>query len=191
MFIVFEGVDGSGKSTIATELSKRVKLTKPETGVSLLYTYTKEPTFSSETADSLNLKSKNDIQREVEFMIDRICHNEKVLHKVDHIICDRYIWTGLAYCKIYNPKAFEFAQVVYNNQFFRIPDHYIFVDTPIEICYKRKKVQPLDHLQKIRQTYLDTKSLLNPKSKFSTISGVGNIEYIIQYLIRILNLEEC
>ena len=129
MFIAVEGIDGSGKSTIAKALAEN-----------LYFVYTKEPTFSSEEADALNLDSKNDIEREIEFAIDRIRHMNDFLRKYEDIICDRYIWSGLAYCEKYNPVAFPFAKALYKHKFFIKPDIYIFVDTPVEVCFERKKV---------------------------------------------------
>jgi thymidylate kinase len=165
MLIAFEGIDGSGKSFTAKALAEDID-----------FLYTKEPTFTSEEADALNLGSKNDIQREIEFAVDRIRHTNDVLRKYENVICDRYIWTGLAYCSIYNPVAFPFAEALYNHNFFVKPDIYIFVDTPVEICFERKKVQPLEHLQKLREAYYKTLPLIQADSKLMYISGVGPVE---------------
>lgn len=165
MFIVFEGIDGCGKSTLTKRLSEKT-----------LFYWTREPTFSSETADKLNLNSKNELEREIEFAIDRIAHNERILKTIENIVCDRYIWTGLAYCKFYNPSSFDFAKTLYKNKFFRIPDLYVFVDTPIEICSERKQDQTIDHLKAIRNAYLETKEFLNPKSKIITIESIGDVD---------------
>jgi dTMP kinase len=165
MFIVFEGIDGCGKSTLTKRLSEKT-----------FFHYTREPTFSSKEADELNLNSKNELEREIEFAIDRIAHNERTLKSIENIICDRYIWTGLTYCKFYNPSSFDFVKTLYSNKFFRIPDLYVFVDTPVEICSQRKQDQPIDHLKAIRNAYLETKGLLNPKSKMISIESVGNAD---------------
>lgn len=163
MFIVFEGIDGSGKSTLSKMLAEEIG-----------YLYTREPTFTSEQADALNLESKNDIQREIEFAIDRIRHTGDILRQYDGVICDRYIWTGLAYCNTYNPSAYPFAEALYNHDFFPKPDFYVFVDTPIEICFERRQIQPIDHLQKIRDAYIQARPLIESKSKIIEITGTGD-----------------
>jgi len=164
--IVFEGIDGCGKTTLAKSLCQRNG-----------FTFTKEPTFSSEKADELNLGSKNDVEREVEFAIDRIVHRiELVFSKTSEIIiCDRYIWSGLAYCLKYNPKAFDFVQALYKHSFFPKPDAYIFVDTPVSICHERKKDQPLEDLIDLREHYLKTQQYISSKIiQFSCVNGIDN-----------------
>jgi dTMP kinase len=163
MFIVFEGIDGCGKSTLSKRLADE-----------LGYTWTKEPTFTSAEADALNLGSLNDIEREIEFAVDRIAHL-KFLSDSD-VICDRYIWSGLAYCSMYNPSAYPFAEALYKHKFFKKPDVYVFVDTPVGLCSNRKKDQPLDHLVRIREAYLNTRPIVEKDSKIITIEGMGKIE---------------
>lgn len=165
MLISFEGIDGSGKSFTAKALAEDIE-----------FIYTKEPTFTSEEADALNLGSKNEIQREIEFALDRIRHTNDVLRKCANVICDRYIWTGLAYCQMYNPSAFPFAEALYKHKFFLKPDVYVFVDTPVEICFERKKVQPIEHLQKLREAYYKILPIIQAESKVMYISGVGPVE---------------
>jgi dTMP kinase len=165
MFIVFEGIDGSGKSTLSKAFADAIG-----------YEWTHEPTFSSEYADSLNLGSKNDIQREVEFMLDRITHMQELLGNTQNIVCDRYIWTGLAYCKRYNPSAYPFAEAVYMHKFFRNPDYYVYVETPIQVCFERKRTQPVEHLENLDHLYRDLIPKISGHSKVIMTKGVGNIE---------------
>jgi len=164
MLIAFEGIDGSG-TFMAKKLAEEISLL-----------YTSEPTFTPEEADALNLGSKNDIEREIEFAIDRIRHTNNILRKYENIICDRYIWSGLAYCEMYNPIASPFAKALYKHEFFVKPDVYIFIDTPVEICFKRKKVQPIEHLQKLREAYYKTLPLIQADSEMMYISGMGPVE---------------
>jgi dTMP kinase len=169
MFITFEGIDGSGKSTLSKRLTE-----------DLGFLWTKEPTFTSEKADALNLGSKNDIEREVEFAVDRIRHMSEILRSYDNVICDRYIWSGLAYCSMYNPSAYPFAEALYGHEFFLKPDVYVFVDTPVEVCYERRKVQPIDQLTKIKDAYDKTRSIVEAKSKIITTQGTGDIEECVK-----------
>jgi dTMP kinase len=169
MFIAMEGIDGCGKSVMGKALAE-----------DLNFIYTREPTFTSEEADALNLESKNNIEREIEFAIDRIRHTNNVLRKWDDIICDRYIWTGLAYCSVYNPVAYPFAEALYKHKFFVKPDVYIFIETPIEICFQRKQIQPKEHLKKILSAYEKIRPIVETESKIITVSGVMKIQNCVK-----------
>ncbi len=127
MLIVFEGIDGCGKSTLSKKLAEKLN-----------WKWEKEPMFSSEEADNLNLNHQSGIEREVEFCIDRIKHQE-IIKESSNIVCDRYIWSGLAYCLKYNKDAFDFSSIMYRHNFFIKPSYYIFVQTPIDVCFNRKK----------------------------------------------------
>jgi len=172
MFIVFEGIDCSGKTTLSKKLVEKMPTN---------WLWTKEPTFSSEEADRLNLGSKDDVGREVEFCVDRTKHQNILLQLLNHghsIVCDRYIWSGITYSKLFNPSAYEFAKTLYQHDFFIKPDYYVFVDTPIEVCIERCKdrAQSEEQLSKLREFYLETKKYVDKKSKIITIESVGNID---------------
>lgn len=181
-FIVFEGIDGCGKTT----LSKNV-------ATALDCWWTKEPTFSSEQADILNLKSKNKIEREVEFAVDRIKHGIEINSCNKNVVCDRYIWTGLAYCLKYNELAFDFVKALYAHDFFLKPDYYIFVDTPVEICYQRSlnrtgnSPQSLRDLKNIRDCFLETREIIETTSKVFVIQAIGDSEVLVNNVLKEIN----
>jgi len=160
-FIAFEGCDGCGKSTLSKNFAEKYG-----------YSWTKEPTFTSEQADSLNLRSKDQIEREIEFCIDRIKHQEQLQ---GWVVCDRYIWSGLAYAKIFNPSAFNFIEKMYEHPFFRKPDVYVFVNTPINVCCERGREQNEEQLKAIVQAYSDTINLIEKFSKVVMVQGIGDI----------------
>lgn len=130
LFLVFEGIDGSGKTTLSKAVAEKLGAI-----------WTKEPTFTSEEADTLNLNSKDDIDREIEFCIDRIKHQSfiKSTLETNSLVCDRYIWSGLVYSLVFNQSAFCFAQAMYKHQYFIKPDYYILVDAPIDVCMERRQ----------------------------------------------------
>lgn len=176
MFIVFEGIDGCGKTTLSKHYADKYN-----------YYWTKEPTFSSEEADRLNLGSKDDIEREVEFCIDRIKHQDEI--KVEResrdfegLICDRYIWSGLAYSKLFNPSAYDFAKAMYKHDFFIKPDIYVYVDTPINVCMSRGRDQTNEQLENLKKAYVETMYLVSQSSYIIIIKGEGSIGDCIENL---------
>lgn len=102
MFIVFEGIDGSGKTTQARLLAERLE------SMGRKVCLTAEPTsYSSGKAlrEALGGKvKKTECQMAVMFVEDRIVHNTHpeegiriLLDKGVDVICDRYYYSTLAY----------------------------------------------------------------------------------------------
>lgn len=101
-FIVFEGIDGSGKTTQAKLLAKRLK----ESGAKVCLTA--EPTSlptGRALRDALGGKiAKRECEMALMFVEDRIAHNKDPKEGIDAlidagvtVICDRYYYSTLAY----------------------------------------------------------------------------------------------
>lgn len=191
MLIVFEGVDRSGKSTLSvklcdwlnnkdmTFLSNKVKGLADKS-----FMWTKEPLFTSEEADRLNSpECDNEYGREALFFESRL--NHQLLLAQNNCVCDRYIWSGLAYAKMFSPNCYEFAKALYlNERIFVQPDLYVFVDTPIEVCHQRGPEVEVERLKKIRECYEETKAYI--KSPLITISNEYDEEISFNNLIEIV-----
>ena len=96
MFIVFEGIDGSGKSTQAHLLANRFKSSE------IVFILTREPS-SGEIGQRLRSLSAR-LSPEEEFMLfleDRVDHVRSLiapaLEEGKHVICDRYYYSSAAY----------------------------------------------------------------------------------------------
>ena len=101
-FIVFEGIDGAGKTTQAKLLAEKIK----ELGKEV--TLTAEPT-TLESGKALRRvlsgeEKKSDCEIAAMFTLDRIAHNvhptlgiNSLLDKGVDVICDRYYYSSLAY----------------------------------------------------------------------------------------------
>jgi len=193
--VVLEGIDGSGKTTLSQLVHQNFS-SKVGLSYGPLWIWTKEPTFSSEQADSLNLRGMDSADREVEFMIDRIMHQEMLwgsgmfepaAGRQRHVICDRYIWSGLAYAKVFNPSVYEFMRVVYKHRFFIKPDLYIFVDTAPEVCCQRRRVPAqLTNLIKLREAFLETEDLITADSAVMRVDGTENLETLTAATVEII-----
>ena len=102
LFIVFEGLDGSGKSTQIEILKSKLKLMGRKVHV------TAEPTNSA-TGGLIRDTLSNNYKREPTelaslFLTDRISHNvnpawgiQKILSEGTDVICDRYYYSSFAY----------------------------------------------------------------------------------------------
>lgn len=102
LFIVFEGLDGSGKSTQISMLKDKLRLMGRKIHV------TAEPTNSA-TGGLIRDTLSNNYKREPAelaslFLTDRISHNvnpvwgiKKILEAGTDVICDRYYYSSFAY----------------------------------------------------------------------------------------------
>ncbi len=155
-FIVFEGIDGAGKTTQIELLAKR--LSDIGENVSI----TAEPT-DNESGRALRraLSGKephSECEMAVMFVFDRIGHNaqiEELLAQGKTVICDRYYYSTLAY----QGKSTDYAWVRAMNigcPDIRKPDACIYLDlTPEEslarISKGREAVEIYENLEKLTE----------------------------------------
>lgn len=186
--IVFEGIDNSGK----TSLSKRVcEMLLSGTGMQggLRYSgsdqtswvWAKEPTFTTEEADRLNdpALKVDENAREVLFLESRL--RQQQLYHSGNTILDRYLWTGMAYAKVFSPSVFGFAKEMYQNfNIFKKPLVTVFVDTPVSICQEREPSLSLERLNNIREAYLSVMPLVH--TDIIMASGDSDIETTSQII---------
>lgn len=148
MRIVLEGIDKVGKSTLSKELCRKLNQDTLEG-----YTWTKEPMFSSEEADTLNSPEyKDPVKRESLFFMSRSSHQSTM--KLKNVVCDRYIWTGISYAMVFSPQCYEFAKELYLSDLFVKPELHIFLDISPEISVLRDPQLDVNLLHKIRDSFL-------------------------------------
>ncbi len=155
MLIVFEGIDGSGKTTY----SKKLYLKLRELGYSS--EWTAEPT-DGPIGNIIRKALGGELELDARilallFAADRIHHNERMsslLKKGKIIISDRYIISSLAYQGSELPIDWIYSL----NRWARMPDLVIYLDLEPEDAIKRlkdkEKYHLLDKLRKIRKIYL-------------------------------------
>lgn len=187
MFIAFEGIDGSGKTTL-THLVSRKLIQK-----GFRVCQTKEPT------DRLRIpaekSSRHDVQTAIElffrFTEDRFLHQkyiEENLLKNDIVISDRYIASSLAYQgALIEPLFGNAAETLeWMEQVSRIisvrPDLTVYLDVEPEISLKRisnrsefSGFETLEYLKRVREYYslvLDRNTIVLDSS--STIRGLSD-----------------
>ncbi len=181
-FIVLEGIDGAGKTTHLSRLSKRLT----ESG-RRVYT-TAEPTQGAVGGlirDTLSgYTSRTPSELAALFLADRVHHNvnkingiKKMLEDGYDVLCDRYYYSSLAYqgvgtsmrwlvdCNIGCPDIMK-------------PDLCIFLDLPAEVSAMRisstratKEIfETEDMIRKIKHRFADVFGMLNKEDNVRIIN---------------------
>jgi dTMP kinase len=191
-FIVFEGIDGSGKTTQARLLAealeregRRVKLTAEPTDL---------PTGRA-LRDALGGRvSKSECEMAVLFVEDRIAHN---IHPTDGIsvlidsgvdvICDRYYYSTLAY----QGQSTDYDWVKAMNlrcPEIRKPDLCIYVDLLPEQSLERiskgrnsvEIYENIETLTKVRQQFLSVIRDLGEEDNVCIVDGYRTVEEVAE-----------
>ena len=167
MFITFEGIEGSGKSSLIAQLKKYFKSSKLEAF------FSKEPggtDLGKEIRKTLlNPKYSFDPTSELLLLLaDRAEHVQKIirpnLQKNKLIFCDRYLDSTLAYQGSGRNLDKKIIKEMFKVLDFPIPDLTILLDVPVQIGLGRaRKRNKLDRFEKedlnfhenVRRSYLD------------------------------------
>jgi dTMP kinase len=184
-FIVIEGLDGSGKTTQATILVRKLKESHGAV-------FTAEPS-KGKTGKFIRNRilygnSRSSITVEaLLFAADRIEHiqNEVVPYLTEGrlVVCDRYIYSSLAY---QGSSGLSLDWIKTINQHALRPDLSLFIDVDPEVVLsrlKRKKsvMENLKTQQKVREIYLDfvkngdLKQIDGDKPKAEVAREVGDL----------------
>jgi len=179
MFIVFEGLDGSGKTTQLSKLADMLKQRKVKcittqeptdfpTGVLIREALRKNVEFLPETLALL-------------FAADRFEHVNKAilpeLNKGVSVLCHRFVFSNLAFQGLAMPMDKVLA---YNRSALDLlmPDLTVFVDTPPDLCIRRihrereniELFEREDILRAVRENYLRAFEML-PDTEVWRIDG--------------------
>lgn len=147
-FIVFEGIDGAGKTTQIERLAERLRAEGRKVAI------TAEPTTSTTGKMLREALAGRDLRTAAEmaalFVLDRIHHNvgeggiEQLLAEGVDVICDRYYYSSLAYQG--SQTDFEWVKAMnLNCPEIRRPDICIFLD-----------LEPKESLARIRRNRTST-----------------------------------
>lgn len=166
MFIVLEGLDGSGKSLQAKKLEEYL------TNHGIKVWVTAEPSNSYLGKAIRTIQSGKVINEPSSKMLaylyaaDRESHIKEIqshLDKEEWVICDRYRDSSLAYqgVSVEDKKDLEILYTI--NESFLKEDLAILIDVPVEVALERinNRKTPLDifekkeFLEKVRNFYLD------------------------------------
>ena len=196
IFIVFEGIDGSGKTTQARLLAERLEAMGRTVHI------TAEPTrlpSGKALREALGGKvKKTECQMAVMFVEDRIVHNihaeEGIKALIDRgidVICDRYYYSSLAYQG--QSTDYEWVKAM-NLQCpeIRRPDLCIYVDLlPLQslerISRGRESVEIYENeqtLTAVRNRFLSVIDDLRETDRICKIDGYRSVEEVAEDVFR-------
>jgi len=174
LFIVFDGLDGSGKGEMIKRLEKYLGKKK------LKILVTKEPTggyYGKEIREIL--KKEKDPKMGAEkclalFVADRKEHLineiEPFLEKGGVVICDRYYYSTIAF---QHTQGIDMEQIIYQNMSFKTPDITFILDLPAKMALGRvdkrgdgkEKFEQLEFMKELRKNFLKLKETLDDNIK--------------------------
>ncbi|MBR6513495.1 MAG: dTMP kinase [Clostridia bacterium] len=192
-FIVFEGIDGSGKTTQINALHRAL------TERSIPVHITREPTGNSmgkQLRKYLTGEEKTDLKAIAAlFAADRLDHITAEdgildnLSKGNTVLCDRYYLSSFAYQSVdcdldwimaLNREAMQMAR----------PDLHIFLDVPAEQSMQRVEnrgeteiFEKLERQQQIRKNFFDLFEQLKDKESILIIDGTRSPEIIAEEIL--------
>jgi len=185
-FIVFEGIDGCGKSTQIWNLARYISNLSKYNHVLV----TRNPYKSREIRSILrtNEPAEHQAEKLAELFIkDREEHIKDLvkphIEKGHHVICDRYIFSTLAYQAAQGLEMRKLIEMQSNMPF---PDVTFIIDTSAETAQERMKQDSRDEhkfeanlnfQKKVREKYLELKSHF-PNQNIFIINGSKSIPEI-------------
>lgn len=186
-FIVFEGIDGAGKSTQLRRLAEYLE------GKGRRVYLTAEPTASVSGGllrDALSgVVSRTECEMAVLFVLDRVFHNvnpvngiQKMLSDGVDVLCDRYYYSSLAYQG--SATDFEWVRAMNLNcpEILR-PDVCLFLDLDTEESLRRIRAsretveiyEKKEALERIRAQFMRVLTLPEEKDRVVCIDASADI----------------
>lgn len=189
-FIVFEGLDGSGKGT---QLSLASKLLEKK-GIRAYKTA--EPTQSSTGGlirDALSgFQKRTPYEMAALFLSDRIFHNtapngiKAMLDSGVTVICDRYYYSSFAYQGIETSLKWVMDMNLGCPEILK-PDLCIFLDVPTEQCDNRMNARQsreifenIETLNRVRRRFFEVFSLLKDRDNIKIIDASRSVDEVFE-----------
>ncbi|MCX7724798.1 MAG: dTMP kinase [Thermodesulfovibrio sp.] len=195
IFITFEGIEGSGKTTQGKILSERLK----KEGFKVLYTYEPGDTEAGKYIREILLNSEiriNPICELLLYFADRVQHiQEKIKPSIEKgfiVICDRFTDSTLAYQGYARGVSIDLIKKINEivlDSF--MPDLTILLDCPANVGLSRnKKIYKKDRFEmenfefheRVRQGYLELVRL--NKKRFFVLDATEPIDKIAEEIYK-------
>ena len=194
-FIVFEGIDGAGKTTQVRLLADALRNEGRKVYI------TAEPTSLESGKELRRVLSgeikKSDCEIAAMFTLDRIAHNidggdgiEKMVNEGYVVICDRYYYSTLAY----QGSTVDYGWVKSLNvgcPEIRRPDLCIFLDlTPEESMARISRgrdgteiYENVETLTRVRDSFLRVLDDLGESDRIAVINASGSVEAVAEKIL--------
>ena len=191
-FIVFEGIDGSGKSTQIKHLADRLNAA----GIETYSTF--EPTDGpvGRLIRRMLAGSVPTDQRTIAslFAADRTDHlvnrESGLCNKVDQgevVLCDRYYFSSYAYHAQFIDMDWVIHANALNAEMLR-PDITLFIDAAPDACFDRIKqrggplemYEKIDMMKQVRTNYLKAFDTLKDRENVAVINGNRSMETVAE-----------
>ncbi|PJE59856.1 MAG: dTMP kinase [Candidatus Portnoybacteria bacterium CG10_big_fil_rev_8_21_14_0_10_44_7] len=193
-FIVFEGLDGSGKTVQAQKCYRYLK----QKGVKVILT--KEPTdrgligilIRQVLQKKIKLQSADGFQ--LLYCADRAEHLEKIikpaLQKGTWVICDRYYYSTIAYGYLTSTQTRDWLAVI-NKKFLR-PDKTLFFKVDPKICLQRidrarEKKEFFEEADKLKKIWTGYQWCVAQFKETRVLDGEKTIEQIAERVKKEIN----
>lgn len=197
LFIVFEGIDGCGKSTQARKFADYLFSKDKHYHVVFTRNPYKNINIRAILREDDNPMSEAEKLAEL-FITDRELHAKEIIIpniKIGcHVVSDRYKLSTICYQM---SQGMDVNFLIEKQKFLPVPDITFIVDLPAVIAGERMKQEAerkehkfeanLDFLEKVRQNYIKMKSIL-PDEKIFVIDGNRDKEIIFEEIKQIFEL---
>jgi len=183
-FVTFEGIDGSGKSTISKLVYEKLK----KSGVKVILTYEPTDTKIGKYVQNCIKTGADPFVTAFTFIADRINHCEKIKKWLDEgriVICDRYAESTYAYQSVQLQKIIDDPLKWLNDlskDRILIPDRtYVFVISAKESLKRIKDrdelipFEKLAFLEKVNDNYMK----ISKGKRFKFIDATKSIEELV------------
>lgn len=190
MLIVFEGLDGSGKSTAAEFVAKELN-----------YKLVSAPTNTSNAGklarELLSGNAKDYSKESLSLIISLLSIIDRNHLPTHNTVYSRYALSSLAYLKIPDSTIEQCFKKILDDSV--EPDIVFFIDTPADICYNRiqnragalELYEALDHLNYVYKRYIEEAIpyFINLGWNIVTIDGTLSIDKVRETCLE--HIERC
>lgn len=201
LFIVLEGLDGAGKTTLGRRLTAYLN-ERVGAGIALLTCEPHDPSAAGDYIRAVLTRQFAIAPRTLAlaYALNRADHTERVI--APHlaaggiVICDRYLLSSLAYN---SGPDLPLEKVLELNAAARRPDVTLFLDASAEICYQRLGARGGDRelfeakLEERRAHYLEAIAFLRERGQtIVTIDASGTPDQVLAQALNVIEplLEE-
>ena len=189
MFIVFEGLDGSGKGTQISMLAKRLESEGAKLAITAEPTQFATGGLVRDALGGLTRRTQSELAGL--FLADRIAHCSNPVSGIGAllkdgctVICDRYYYSSFAYQGMDTDLKWVMDSNLNCPDIIK-PDVCVFLDVPPEECDRRiaagrasrEIFEQIETIRRIREKYMEVFRLL-PEHNIKIVSAIGTPEEI-------------